>query len=157
MDPLSAALRTVKLTGALFFLVDATSPWGIEVPHASTFRSIILTWAQHIISYNIILNGSGWASVPGEAPLRLSAGDIVVIPHAAPYTMLCQLGQIPEFDTEATLRFFRDMAAGRLPFVVREEDGGPDEARFVCGFLGCDARPFNPLLTALPRLLHMKR
>lgn len=22
--------------------------------------------------------------------------------------------------------------------------------RFVCGFLGCDARPFNPLLTALP-------
>ena len=33
-DPLSEVLRTVKLTGALFFLIDATSPWGVEVPHA---------------------------------------------------------------------------------------------------------------------------
>jgi AraC-like DNA-binding protein len=25
----------------------------------------------------------------------------------------------------------------------------------VCGFLGCDARPFNPLLNALPRVIHV--
>ena len=25
----------------------------------------------------------------------------------------------------------------------------------VCGFLGCDLRPFNPLMAALPRLLHL--
>jgi AraC-like DNA-binding protein len=25
----------------------------------------------------------------------------------------------------------------------------------VCGYLGCDARPFNPLLAALPRVLHV--
>jgi AraC-like DNA-binding protein len=27
---------------------------------------------------------------------------------------------------------------------------------FLCGFLGCDRRPFNPLLAALPRRLHMR-
>jgi len=27
----------------------------------------------------------------------------------------------------------------------------------VCGFLGCDARPFNPLLAALPRVIHLSR
>jgi len=27
----------------------------------------------------------------------------------------------------------------------------------VCGFLGCDVRPFNPLIATLPRLLHLKR
>ena len=27
----------------------------------------------------------------------------------------------------------------------------------VCGFLGLDARPFNPLLAALPRVLHVRR
>ena len=32
--------------------------------------------------------------------------------------------------------------------------GGP-RATFVCGFLGCDARPYNPLLAALPRFLHL--
>ena len=30
--------------------------------------------------------------------------------------------------------------------------GAPESAGFVCGFLGCDARPYNPLLGALPRL-----
>jgi transcriptional regulator GlxA family with amidase domain len=25
----------------------------------------------------------------------------------------------------------------------------------VCGFLGCDLRPFNPLIASLPRLLHL--
>jgi AraC-like DNA-binding protein len=28
-------------------------------------------------------------------------------------------------------------------------------AGLVCGFLGCDARPFNPLLAALPRVIHL--
>ena len=27
----------------------------------------------------------------------------------------------------------------------------------ICGFLGCDARPFNPLLATLPRVLHVPR
>ena len=50
-DPLSDVLRTVKLTGALFFLVDASSPWGVEVPPAGVFSPIILPRAQHVVSY----------------------------------------------------------------------------------------------------------
>ena len=49
------------------------------------------------------------------------------------------------------------MAAGRLPFTVEEGGGGAERAEFVCGFLGCDLRPFNPLLEALPRLLLLRR
>jgi AraC-like DNA-binding protein len=33
--------------------------------------------------------------------------------------------------------------------------GGSDRARFVCGFLGCDERPYNPLLTSLPSVIHL--
>ena len=33
----------------------------------------------------------------------------------------------------------------------------PPRARVVCGFLGCDIRPFNPVLEALPRMLHLRR
>ena len=33
--------------------------------------------------------------------------------------------------------------------------GGPERARIVCGFLGCDERPYNPLLTALPTVIHL--
>ena len=156
-DPLSEVLRTVKLTGALFFLVDATSPWGVEVPHAGVFGPIILPRAQHVISYHIVLQGAGYASLPGVSPARFAAGDIIVFPHGDPYAMVSRPGSPPEFDTVASLEFLREMAAGRLPFVVKEGGGGPERAQFVCGFLGCDARPFNPLLETLPRLLHVKR
>jgi AraC-like DNA-binding protein len=30
------------------------------------------------------------------------------------------------------------------------------EAVIACGFLGCDLRPFNPLIASLPRLLHLR-
>jgi AraC-like DNA-binding protein len=30
------------------------------------------------------------------------------------------------------------------------------ETTIVCGFLGCDLRPFNPLIASLPRLLHLR-
>ena len=55
------------------------------------------------------------------------------------------------------LWFMREMAAGRLPFTVREGGGGSSGSHLVCGFLGCDIRPFNPLLATLPRLLHVRR
>lgn len=156
-DPLSDVLRAVKLTGALFFLADASFPWGVEVPHAEAFSSIILPRAQHVVSYHVILKGAGWASIPGVTSTWFEAGDVLVLPHGDPYSMLSGPGQPPEFDVEATMSFFRDMAAGRLPFVIKEGGGGEPRSEFVCGFLGCDMRPFNPVLSTLPRLLRIKR
>ena len=156
-DPLSDVLRMVKLTGALYFLVDASAPWGIEVPQADAFAGIILPRAQHVVSYHIVLEGAGWVSMPGVAPLRFEAGDILVMPHADAYSMLSAPGQPPEYDAKATVLFFREMAAGRLPFVIEEGGGGAERARFVCGYLGCDMQPFNPVLSALPKLLHVRR
>jgi AraC-like DNA-binding protein len=39
---------------------------------------------------------------------------------------------------------------------ARLDGGGTVETTLVCGFLGCDARPFNPLLASLPRALPMR-
>ncbi|WP_246704492.1 AraC family transcriptional regulator [Rhizobium sp. P32RR-XVIII] len=156
-DPLSDVLGTVKLTGAMFFLVDASFPWGVAVPPARAFSSIILPRAQHIVSYHIILKGSGWAGIPNVTSTSFEAGDVLVLPHGDPYSMLSEPDQQPEFDTDATMDFFRAMAAGRLPFVAREGGGCEPRCEFVCGFLGCDMQPFNPLLSTLPRLLRIKR
>jgi AraC-like DNA-binding protein len=155
-DPLSDVLRTVKLTGALFFLIDASFPWGVEVPRAEAFSSIILPRAQHVVSYHIILKGAGWANIPGVASTWFEAGDVLVFPHGDPYSMLSEPDQPPEFDSEATMDYFREMAAGRLPFVSKEGGGGEPRSEFVCGFLGCDMQPFNPVLSTLPHLLRVR-
>jgi hypothetical protein len=50
-----------------------------------------------------------------------------------------------------------EMVVGRLPFAIAEGGGGAERLGLVCGFLGCDVRPFNPLLAALPHLLHVRQ
>jgi AraC-like DNA-binding protein len=156
-DPLSDVLSATKLAGALFFQVDATSPWGVEIPPARLFASLILPRARHVISYHVVVHGSGWARVGGAPAVRFGSGDILVFPHGDPYALLSAPGVQPELDHASALDFFRAMAQRRLPFVVTEGGGGPERARFACGFLGCDTRPFNPLLGALPALMHIRR
>jgi AraC-like DNA-binding protein len=47
-------------------------------------------------------------------------------------------------------------SAGELPIIFNIDGGGAEKAHIVCGFLGCDSRPFNPLLQSLPRILHAR-
>lgn len=155
-DVLSDVLRAGKLTGALFFLVDAAPPWEVGVPDARVFAPIILPGAQHVISYHVVTRGACWGALIGGAPVALAEGDILVFPHGDPYVMSSAPAGHAAVDLDSSLAFFRLMAAGELPFTVTE--GGTDGERLdlMCGFLGCDARPFNPLLQTLPRMLHVR-
>ena len=156
-DPLSDVLRTIKLKGALFFLVDATNPYCVEMPRTEDFAGIILPRARHVVSYHIAVEGRGLVSIPGTEPVEFAAGDIVVIPHGDPYRMASSNEVPPEFDYDETLRILAAIAAGEMPFVLPEGGGGLPRAKYICGFLGCDTSPYNPLFDALPRLLHIRR
>ncbi|MCC2689060.1 MAG: Transcriptional regulator, AraC family [Rhizobiaceae bacterium] len=156
-DVLSDVLRVIKLSAALFFQVEASSPWSVEVPESGSFAGIILPGARHVISYHVITSGSGWISTGEDSPLPFSEGDVLVIPHGDGYAMRHAPGHMSGLSTADSLEFFRAMAAGKLPFLVLEGGGGPALTRYVCGFLGCDSGPFNPLLGALPRLMRVPR
>jgi AraC-like DNA-binding protein len=155
-DTLSDVLRTVRLTGALFFVMDVSSPWEAEVPDGAALASSTLPGAQHVISYHVVTAGACWGGLADEVPVRLEAGDVLVLPRGDAY-FISMSPELPRrTDLSAELTFLREMAAGRLPFVVRDGGGGPQGLNLVCGFLGCDLRPFNPLLATLPRLLHVR-
>jgi AraC-like DNA-binding protein len=55
------------------------------------------------------------------------------------------------------LSVYGQARAGQLPLMMHLGENGPADARILCGFLGCDTRPFNPLLEALPAVLHLRR
>jgi AraC-like DNA-binding protein len=46
-------------------------------------------------------------------------------------------------------------ASTSLPLIYEMGGGGDERARVVCCFLGCDDRPYNPLLAALPSVIHL--
>jgi AraC-like DNA-binding protein len=157
-DPLSEVLRTVRMTGALFFLWHVSWPYVTAVPPGRKFAPIVLPGAQQIISYHIVTQGSCWGALIGESPVRLEAGDTLLLPHGDAYVISSskQTCGASQLEMEPSLHFFRQMAAGELPFVVEEGGGSATATHLICGFLGCDMRPFNPALAALPRLVHLR-
>jgi AraC-like DNA-binding protein len=147
-DALSDVLRAVKLTGAVFFTVDVSPPWLTPVPSAQTLRSIIMPSAQHLISFHLVTAGGCWAIPERSEPVRLEIGDVVVFPGGGPHVMCSD----PKAPPRAAFDVRTIPPIVEWPYRIGDATG-PDRLGLICGFLGCDVRPFNPLLAALPRTM----
>ncbi len=156
VDVLSDVLGSVRLTGSMLFLVDATTPWVTWAPPAEAFRPAVLPSAQQLISYHVVTQGSCWAGLRGSAPERFETGDVLVVPQGHAY-FLAEPADAPDsYGHEQAVDFFRCMAAGEMPTTVNAGAGGALRTQFICGFLGCRSRPFNPVLAALPPMIHLR-
>jgi AraC-like DNA-binding protein len=147
MDPLSDVLRAVRLNGAYFYLVEAGSCWSVSANAARELVPRVLPDAEHLISYHILLSGSCWGGLDGEQ-VRMEPGDVIVFPHGDAHIMSSDDGYRDGTGRDGT-------SAKRYPNTVLL---GADAARnttFVCGFLGCDVRPYNPLISSLPHRMHV--
>jgi AraC-like DNA-binding protein len=148
-DVLSDVLRAVRLTGAVYFDFEMSSPWVAETPpHDLAAR--VMPDAERVIHYHLVARGSCWGNVVGQEPIRLSAGDLIVFPQGDAHVLSSAPGMRA---TPNLARFARPTTP--LPLLYELGGGGPDRTRLVCGFLGCDERPFNPLLSALPTVIHL--
>jgi len=161
-DPLSDVLRSVRLRGAAFFYVSCGEEWVSVAPPSSMVGPTVMPGSEHVIAYHLMVRGDGWAAVDGEAPIRFTTGDVVLMPRGDGHTLSSAPGLLPKPDDGAWV--FR-MRNDPKPIPVSYHHGlvqpgaelPVDEATavLVCGFIGCDVRPFNPLIGALPRLLHL--
>src|SRR5262249_43192355 len=150
-DPLSDVLRAVRLTGAVFFDIEGHSPWAAASARGAEIAQALLPGVQHLILYHVITEGACWARLHDGAPVRLEAGDVIVFPHGDVHV----LSSHPDADAAPDPTVYRSAVANR-PRPVRFGGDGPECTRVVCGFLGCDVRPFNPLVSSLPRLIHVR-
>jgi AraC-like DNA-binding protein len=152
MDVLSDVLHAVRLTGAIYFDIDASCPWVGESPGTAEIAAAVMPGAEHVISFHAVMSGSCWAGLGDEsAPsVRLNAGDVVVFPRGAANVMSSSPGA--RGTPNPVAMYYRPIDRN-LPFELIHGGGGEERTRFICGYLGCDARPFNPLLAALPDML----
>jgi AraC-like DNA-binding protein len=146
----------------VFYYIEGSSPWVAEAPPAKEIIPAIMPGVEHMIEFHCVAEGSCWAALAGESPIRLNAGDVVLFPQGDGHVMSSAPGlRAPHPDTEVyfaprppQLPYALDIHAPDVT-TARLEGGGPERATIVCGFLGLDARPFNPLLAALPRAIHL--
>jgi AraC-like DNA-binding protein len=153
VDVLSDVLLAVRLTGAVFFDIDARSPFVTESPSTEVIATKVSGDSDHVIAFHIVIEGCCWAEAVGdpESAVLLQAGEMVIYPAGDANILASAPGMRarPDFSL-----YYRPVSEA-LPFPISVNRGSDGvRCRFVCGFLGCDTRPFNPLLASLPRLVH---
>lgn len=150
-DPLEDVLTSVRLSASLYFRVTCAGRWAVEAPASSAIAAEVMPGAGHVIEFHAVTRGRCVGGIVGESPVALEAGDVICFPHGDPHFLASATGlrAVRLFDAWA-----RPEGASP-PFAVRL-GAGPPEVELVCGFVGCDARPFNPLLGALPRVLRAR-
>ena len=161
-DTLSDLLRAVRLRGALFFYIEGADPWVAETPPSREFLRAIMPGVEHLMPFHGVARGSCWAAIAGEEPIRLNEGDIVLFPQGDHHVM----SSAPQMRARVVdPGIYFAPRPPQLPFALSVsaqgeatallDGGGSERTTIVCGYLGCDAKPFNPLLASLPRMLHM--
>jgi AraC-like DNA-binding protein len=149
-DVLSDVLRSVRLAGAVYFDLDLSSPWVAEAPPSRDIAAIVMPTAQRVVEYHVVAQGSCWGHAVGEPPVRLGEGDVIIFPQGDAHVLSSSPGMRSTPDPSIYAR-----STAQLPLIRQQGGGGEDRTRIVCCFLGCDERPFNPLLASLPRTIHL--
>lgn len=159
-DTLSDVLRSVRLRGALYFHVSGERDWAAEAPPSRDIAAAVMPGSEHVMEFHLVLAGACWAARVGGAAVPLAAGDLVIFPHGDAHVVSSAPGLRAPPDPQGyferrsqplPFRLHLDASEVRLGSAPRADDA----TLLVCGFLGCDLRPFNPLIAALPRLLHL--
>jgi AraC-like DNA-binding protein len=164
-DTLSDVLRTVRLRSAVFYYVSCDGKWVAEAPPSREIAAAVMPDAEHVIEYHVLTAGECWVNVVGGAPIKMTRGDIVLLAQGDAHVVSSEPGMRANPDVNG----YFELGRTQRPFRVHHRDGAPalvdfegrmpapstSAASLVCGFIGCDVRPFNPLIATLPPLLHL--
>jgi len=158
-DILSDVLRSVRLRGALFYVVSGNRRWAAEAPASREIAANVMPDSEHVMEYHVVTHGSCWGAIVGEAPVRLETGDVILLPQGDAHVVSSApdvghaVRKAPPAAKPEQLPFSLHLEAMQ---VVEANPDAPCDTRLICGFLGCDLRPFNPLIATLPRLMHLR-
>jgi len=146
MDVLSDVLRVVRLSGAVFFTADFSSPWSIESPMPDRLASLVMPEAECVVLFHILVEGECEVRCEGHPSTTMADGDVIVFPRGDQHTM-----RSPGAGAPTPITSIISPGTHSEPPLL-SHGGGGRMSRFVCGYLNCDQR-FSPLVEALPTML----
>jgi AraC-like DNA-binding protein len=148
MDAFSETLRVVRLIGAIFINAKFTAPWCYQSQQAGSIAHLLEPGAERLVIWHLITEGECYCELEGAAPLRLTAGEIVVFPHGDAHRMSSEPGLPPAKGSSL------DVVLARRPRQLTYGGGGAT-TRLLCGYLGCDAPLARMLLAGLPAVVRV--
>ena len=132
-------LRSIRFRSSIYFRPEFRAPWGFSLGDKGTV-------------FHIVASGKCWLEVKGGAePVRLSAGDFVVIPRGDWHVMRDAL-------TTRAVSIF-DLVKRNMPDKLGAfcAGGKGPVTRLVCGGMQFENSATDPLLAVLPSFIHVKK
>jgi AraC-like DNA-binding protein len=136
VDPLADVLDLSRVGGALLCNVYATAPWGLDVPGKGS------------ASVHAVSSGTAWLRVGSEEPLKVSPGDVFLLPSGIGYRLSSEPdGYCESFDQQLRERMTpqRDLKIG----------GDGAQTKFLCAAYDYDLDVAQPLMSLLPTVMHV--
>ena len=132
MDVLSDVLDALRLESTVFAHGSIARPWGIR------------TEAHQDFAFHVVADGECWLDVDGTAPLKLGAGDVVIVSRGRGHALRDER-------TSRAMPLEEFLSTGG--FATR---AAKDGTRLVCGCFQLESLPDDPLLASLPPVMHAR-
>jgi hypothetical protein len=84
-DVLSDVLRAVRLTGAVYFDLELTSPWVAAAPPSREIAAKVMPGAQRVIEYHLMAQGLALWRMQLAARLLVDGGQVAAVASAVGY------------------------------------------------------------------------
>ena len=137
MDAVSEVIGTIKIKNAGFTRLEANAPWG--------FKSLGSDCGG--AKFVLVLKGSGILKVKGYETVTLSSGDVFIMLDDLQYTM-SDSARSKIIDCEEVEKLRKDN--------LIKIGGDGSLTTFLTGNFELDAHDAKPIISALPRFLHLK-
>jgi AraC family transcriptional regulator, alkane utilization regulator len=150
MDALSDVLRVARLSGGVFMRADFTAPWCIAARISPEMCAPFLKRTAHLIPFHYVIEGEFLMTVEGGEPTLLRSGELLLLPHNDVHLMGTDLNLPPVMASDIVLP-----PDGSGLHSIRHGNGGA-VTKLICGYLGCETVQGNPIIPAMPSLIHLK-
>ena len=137
MDTLSLILDDIRLHGAVFRETQLTAPWAVRMH------------TPGLTSFHIVTRGSAWLMREGAAPLKLSSGDIIMLPGGIEH-------RVQDDPTTRVTPHDLTLALDGLHVQALQLGGDGPGAALLSGHFRFDVNLARPLIAALPDILHLR-
>jgi AraC-like DNA-binding protein len=149
MDVLSEVLRVVRLKGALFFNGEFSAPWAF-LSEPAALAPYLSAERGKLIIYHFVTEGRAYAKLrDAKQRVELEAGDVVVFPHGDAH----QLGNGAAEPVDSLKTFGSALSEG---LKLARFGGSGQVTKFVCGFMVCEPRLGELVLSGLPAMLKVR-
>jgi AraC family transcriptional regulator, alkane utilization regulator len=147
---LADVLGRIHIASAVFLRGEFSQPWAFASTDAATLCQIVQPGARRLVLFHVVVEGMFTIKLDSGERATARAGDAVVLPYCDQHSM-----GFPDDVPPVPIASLLPMPPWREMPVVRHGGGGPP-ARIMCGYLHCEDLLFNPVLHALPRLIHVR-